>query len=82
VTNVMKQKKITQEKLCNDTGISVNTLRGSISKEVLPRVDLAKQIADYLEVSLDFLITGVESDVYRNKYEELKAAIRNDLEKL
>lgn len=54
VSQVMKSKKISQEKMCEDIGISIWTLRSSISKQILPRVDVAKTIADYLGTSVDF----------------------------
>ena len=72
VTQVMKNKKISQDKMCNDLGMSIYTLRSSISKQVLPRVDVAKGIADYLGTSVDFLLTGTENNVYKAKLDELK----------
>lgn len=62
VSQVLKTKKISQEKMCEDIGISIWTLRGSISKKIFPRVDIAKNIADYLGTSIDFLLTGTETN--------------------
>lgn len=81
VTQVMKSKKIPQEKLCSDLGMSVYTLRSSISKQVLPRVDVAKSIADYLDTSVDFLLTGEESNEYKDRLDNLKKQINELLEK-
>lgn len=72
VTQLMKSKKIPQEKLCSDLGMSVYTFRSSISKQVLPRVDVAKTIADYLDTSIDFLLTGKENNEYKNRLDNLK----------
>ena len=71
----MKNKKISQEKMCTDLGMSIYTLRSSISKQVLPRVDVAKTIADYLDTSVDFLLTGKESNIYKERLENLKTTI-------
>ncbi len=75
VSQIMKNKKISQETLCENIGISVWTLRGSISKQILPRVDVAKQIADYLGTSVDFLLTGKESNEYKERLDNLKNSI-------
>ena len=72
VSQVLKSKKISQEKMCEDIGISIWTLRGSISKQILPRVDIAKTIADYLGTSIDFLLTGTESNPYKERLYSLK----------
>lgn len=75
VSQIMKSKKISQEKMCEDIGISIWTLRSSISKQILPRVDVAKTIADYLGTSVEFLLTGIESNEYKNKLDNLKKDI-------
>ena len=64
-------------KMCEDLGMSIYTLRSSISKQVLPRVDVAKTIADYLDTSVDFLLTGKESNEYKERLENLKTKIEN-----
>ena len=75
VSQMLKSKKISQEKMCEDIGISIWTLRGSISKQILPRVDIAKTIADYLGTSIDFLLTGTESNQYKQRLDSLKTGI-------
>jgi len=75
VSQVLKTKKISQEKMCEDIGISIWTLRGSISKKIFPRVDIAKNIADYLGTSIDFLLTGTETNQYKQHLDSLKTGI-------
>ena len=75
VSQLLKNKKISQEKMCEDLGMSIYTLRSSISKQVLPRVDIAKTIADYLNTSVDFLLTGKESNEYKERLDNLKSKI-------
>ena len=77
----MKSKKISQEKMCEDIGISIWTLRSSISKQILPRVDVAKTIADYLGTSVDFLLTGVENNEYNKRLDYLKTSINELLDR-
>ena len=81
VSQVMKSKKISQEKMCEDIGISIWTLRSSISKQILPRVDVAKTIADYLGTSVDFLLTGVENNEYNKRLDYLKTSIKELLDR-
>ena len=80
VTRILRDRKISQESLCDEIGISIWTLRSSISKKILPRVDVAKRIADYLDTTVDFLLTGEEGDEYRRRLENLKRAMRDLIE--
>ena len=75
VTQLMKNKKISQETLCEKIGISVWTLRGAISKHTLPRVDVAQAIAEALDTSIEFLLKGTESNEYKNRLDNLKDTI-------
>lgn len=75
VTQLMKNKKISQETLCETIGISVWTLRGAISKHTLPRVDVALAIAEALDTSIEFLLKGTESNEYKNRLDNLKDTI-------
>lgn len=81
VTQLMKSKKMSQEKMCTDLGMSIYTLRSSISKDVLPRVDVAKSIADYLGTSVEFLLTGTEKNSYKIRLDQLKKDISEIIEK-
>ena len=74
-TQLMKNKKISQETLCEKIGISVWTLRGAISKHTLPRVDVAQAIAEALDTSIEFLLKGTESNEYKNRLDNLKDTI-------
>ena len=80
VNSILKKKNISQELLCEDLNISIWTLRGAISKKILPRVDMAKKIADYLDTSVDFLLTGEEKNKYKQRLEDLKKAMSNLIE--
>lgn len=65
VNNLIKSRKTTQEALCNELGISLNTLRGWISKDILPRADEAVRIAKALDTTVEYLVTGEVSDTAR-----------------
>lgn len=74
--------------LCKKNEISVNKLeidlkfgKGYVSKldKSIPNSEKLQKIADYLDVSLDYLMTGNEPD-YSSESAHLVARIRNDAE--
>lgn len=77
VNNLIKTRKVTQDDLCNQTGISLNTLRGWISKNVLPRAEEAVAIASALGTTVEYLVTGKTTD-----NAEVCELLRKALEKL
>ena len=74
VNNLNKLQKITQEALCKEVCISLNTLRGWVSKNVLPRADEAVKIAKALNTTVEYLVTGEQTDKAK-ELAELKAKI-------
>ena len=59
VAELRKQKGISQSDLASQLGIHKNVLGRYERNEVFPSIDIARKVADILEVSLDFL-TGKE----------------------
>lgn len=59
VSELRKQKRISQTDLASQLGIHKNVLGRYERNEVFPSIDIARKIADILEVSLDYL-TGKE----------------------
>lgn len=53
---------ISAYKFCKDTGISQSTISTWKKKRNLISGDLAKQIANYFNVSLEYLMTGEEKE--------------------
>ena len=53
---------ITAYKFGNDTGISQSTISTWKKKRNLISGDIAKEIANYFDVSVDYLMTGKEKD--------------------
>lgn len=53
---------ISAYKFCKDTGISQSTISTWKKKRNLISGELAKEIADYFHVSLEYLMTGEEND--------------------
>ena len=60
-TNVktqMRKKKVSQQETAEGCGINWNTFRGWIYKDIIPIATDAYIIAQFLDVSLEYLITG------------------------
>lgn len=55
---MMTKKKFDQEKLAELAGVSKNTLAGWISKDRIPRADEAFRLAQALDTSVEYLLTG------------------------
>lgn len=56
-----KKKKISQQKLLSDVGLAKSTL-DNMKKGSMPSVDKVSMIAEYLGVSIDYLL-GTEQDL-------------------
>lgn len=63
VVDLRKQKKISQTDLANQLGIHKNVLGRYERGEVLPSIDIARKIADLLDVSLDYLTGKVDIEM-------------------
>ena len=53
---------ISAYKFCKDTGISQSTISTWKKKRNIISGDIAKQIADYFNITVDYLITGEEKE--------------------
>lgn len=78
---LLKSNKKTQLELCNATGINLGTLKGQMTKNNSPSIDEIFLIANYLNVSIDFLITGKEKELPHHQVdvEQLKSALQTCL---
>lgn len=76
------EKGVTPYRVCKGTGISTSTLSNWKAGRYTPKQDKLKKIADFLGVSVDYLITGKEEDaVAEEKSIDLKDEF-NRLEKM
>lgn len=68
--------------MANETGISYPTLKNWRYLKSVPKVDVVIQIADYLDVSLDYILTGTEAEALSKEAmavefdDKLKAVVR------
>lgn len=83
IEELLKQKNSSQKDLSVYLELSTPQIfanwkqRGSI-----PPADTAVKIADFLDTSVEFLITGREKDIYKQKYDELRELVDESIERL
>lgn len=62
VRSLLKEKKLSQNAFARLLEVEVRTFQDWVYSKRLPTVEMAKKIADKLEVSLDYLLTGTMQD--------------------
>lgn len=76
---LLQQHGITAYKVSKETGITQSTLSDWKRGRSTPKTDNMKKIADYFGVSVDYLMTGEDSE--KTKSDELTAHDRRDIGK-
>jgi transcriptional regulator with XRE-family HTH domain len=86
IAALRKAKKISQAELAREAGVSREIIGRYERNEVSPSVDVAKKIADALEVSLDYLAGDGERATFDkqtlkliDEIEELEPSIKDKL---
>lgn len=73
INEILKDQHITKKELSNSTGISYQTLTSAFHRKSKNfKMDSIKRIAEYLNVSVDFLIRGEEFQVRERAEEYLR----------
>ena len=76
-----KTKAVTIESVANSAGLSIDSYNSYRRHNNLPRADEAVKIAQALGTTVEYLVTGKESDFYKEKYESLRSNLKQLLEK-
>lgn len=66
----LSYKGFTQKELAEKTGISVNTIRGWFSKDLVPDVFNAVKIAQALGTTVEYLVTGKQLSFDKDEFEK------------
>ena len=82
VKEFIKSQKLTQERLCKSCDISLATFVSWIHNDRLPDLDSAIKIAKFLNTSAEYLVTGKDDNIYKQKYENIKSDIDAFIEKV
>ena len=73
---------VTAYRVAKETGITTATLTNWKQGKYTPKQDKLQKIADYLGVSLDYLMTGNTTEPVKEKAPELTARDERDIEKI
>ncbi|CAA0227438.1 helix-turn-helix domain-containing protein [Tenacibaculum maritimum] len=71
VASIRKNKKISQTDLASQLGIHKNVLGRYERNEVFPSIEIARKIADILDVSLDYLTGRTETIIDKNTHNRI-----------
>lgn len=72
IKKLSKQKGVSQIDLCRQCEINLQSHRGRISKVVSPDIFELLKIAQFLGTTVEYLVTGEETNIYKEKYDKLR----------
>lgn len=73
---LLKERNITAYRVAKETGVTTATLTSWKQGKYTPKPEKLQKIADYLEVSLEYLMTGKETNI---KDSQLKPKDKKDI---
>jgi transcriptional regulator with XRE-family HTH domain len=81
IERLRNSKKMSQYKLCNELEIRQSTYNTWIQKNRTPMPDKLQKIADYFNVTIDYLMTGEEKDWHPTLNENDEKDIQKQLQR-
>ena len=81
IDDLLKKQKKNRNDLYKDLDIPKNLIGQWKQRGTIPNASIACKIADYLNTSVEFLVNGVEKDSYKGKYESLRTAVQDAIDK-
>lgn len=76
VKALLKQNKLTQENLAEKAGLNFNNLKQQIFYNRIPDAVQSVAIAQVLDTSVEYLVTGIDSNPAAAELAELKGKLR------
>ena len=70
------ERNIQQKKYCEDLGFNVQVFRNKITRNTYPTIEQLVKLAQYFEVSVEYLLFGVDRNPYQKENEILKQKIK------
>lgn len=67
IDNLLKEKNLKRAALCDAVGIDVTSISAWKKRGTIPAGDVCVKIARYLDVDVEYLITGVHKDTNEEK---------------
>ena len=75
VNKLIKSQNTTQEAIAKTCAINFGTFKNRSSKKIVPDAIEAYKIAQALNTTVEYLVTGEDSSPYKQELDKLKAAI-------
>lgn len=75
VNKLIKAQNTTQEAIAKTCAINFGTFKNRSSKKIVPDAIEAYKIAQALNTTVEYLVTGEDSSPYKQELDRLKAAI-------
>ena len=82
IKTICKNKNLSQIDMCEKTGINLQSHKNRIVRNIYPDAFDTLKIAQYLNTSVEYLLTGTESNEFKNKYDDLVSEIKGLADKL
>ena len=76
VKTLVKQTNLTLRAFIESLGMNYDSYNTLKRYNNLPRADEAVKIAQALGTTVEYLVTGKESDFYKEKYESLRSNLK------
>lgn len=77
IDDLLSHKKKSQKDLSDFLQLTSSQIFSNWKqRNSIPSADVAVKIADYLDTSVEYLVTGNEKDTYKEKYDDLKSAMQ------
>ncbi|WP_178842421.1 helix-turn-helix domain-containing protein [uncultured Treponema sp.] len=67
IDNLLKEKNLKRAALCDDLGLTHSAITDWKKRGTIPAGDVCVKIARYLDVDVEYLITGVHKDTNEEK---------------
>ena len=75
VNRLIKSQNTTQEAIAKTCAINFGTFKNRSSKKIVPDAIEAYKIAQALNTTVEYLVTGEDASPYKKELDKLKAAI-------
>ena len=80
VDKLLSENGKTKIELARYAGISTQSFYDWKNRNTVPSADVAVKIAQFLNTTVEYLVTGEEKDIYKKKYDTLRSGMENLIE--
>ncbi|MBR4376671.1 MAG: helix-turn-helix transcriptional regulator [Spirochaetia bacterium] len=76
VENLIEQKGINKKTLASETGIDSSSISKGLKNGSFPSAETAVKIAKFLNTSVEYLVTGIDSQLSDSRMNQLDTLLR------